>query len=111
MFHKGKIRRKVLFCAADTTLRITAVNKKILKKKVTSQRSLPLVVLVGFEPTQTEPESGVLPLHHKAISFVFLHDSLIVLFQRVQSYGLFLVCANTFKVFLLFLTKIALFSL
>ena len=26
-----------------------------------------LVVLVGFEPTQTEPESGVLPLHHRTI--------------------------------------------
>ncbi len=27
-----------------------------------------VVVLVGFEPTQTEPESGVLPLHHRTIS-------------------------------------------
>ena len=26
------------------------------------------VVLEGFEPSQTEPESGVLPLHHRTIS-------------------------------------------
>lgn len=25
------------------------------------------VVLEGFEPSQTEPESGVLPLHHRTI--------------------------------------------
>lgn len=27
----------------------------------------PLVALEGFEPPQAEPESDVLPLHHKAI--------------------------------------------
>ena len=38
------------------------------KKKVTARVwSLSLVVLVGFEPTQTEPESGVLPSHHRTI--------------------------------------------
>ena len=30
----------------------------------------PLVALEGLEPSQTEPESGVLPLHHKAILYV-----------------------------------------
>ena len=27
----------------------------------------PLVALEGFEPSQAEPESDVLPLHHKAL--------------------------------------------
>lgn len=34
----------------------------------------PLVALEGFEPSQAEPESDVLPLHHKArcLSFTSL---------------------------------------
>lgn len=35
----------------------------------------PLVALEGFEPSQAEPESDVLPLHHKAIFVVNLSGS------------------------------------
>ncbi len=38
------------------------------------------VALEGFEPSQAEPESDVLPLHHKAGWFCF----------TVQRYGVFL---------------------
>ena len=39
----------------------------VSQKESDRKWSLRLVVLVGFEPTQTEPESGVLPLHHRTI--------------------------------------------
>lgn len=45
------------------------------------------VALIGLEPIQTEPESGVLPLHHKAILrarkntfFSFMRALLIIFF-------------------------------
>lgn len=37
-------------------------------KKELSETQLFFVALEGFEPPQAEPESDVLPLHHKAIS-------------------------------------------
>ena len=43
------------------------------------------VVLPGFEPRQTEPKSVVLPLHHKTKCCSL---------KAMQSYGLFLYCAN-----------------
>ncbi len=52
----------------------------------------PLVALEGFEPSQAEPESDVLPLHHKARFIGVL---------RVQSYGIFFICASFFDFFLL----------
>ena len=36
-------------------------------KKVTLLKGHSLVVLEGFEPSQAEPESDVLPLHHRTI--------------------------------------------
>lgn len=49
-------------------------------KKVTSGKVTSLVVLVGFEPTQTEPESGVLPLHHRTIPKC---DAKVLLFSEL----------------------------
>lgn len=49
----------------------------------------PLVALEGFEPSQAEPESDVLPLHHKAIQNVILIGSLAVFVLRVQRYDIF----------------------
>ena len=37
-------------------------------KKVTLLKGHSIVVLEGFEPSQAEPESDVLPLHHRTIS-------------------------------------------
>lgn len=51
-------------------------------KKVTSRKVTSLVVLVGFEPTQTEPESGVLPLHHRTIPKC---DAKVLLFSEPAS--------------------------
>ena len=51
-------------------------------KKVTSCKVTSLVVLVGFEPTQTEPESGVLPLHHRTIPKC---DAKVLLFSEPAS--------------------------
>ena len=51
------------------------------------------VALEGFEPSQAEPESDVLPLHHKAEWL-----GLIALL-RVQSYCFFFILQNFFRVF------------
>lgn len=40
------------------------------------------VVLEGFEPSQTEPESGVLPLHHRTI---FICVAKVILFLEMAS--------------------------
>lgn len=55
------------------------------------------VALERFELPQAEPESDVLPLHHKAICFAF---GLTPFAFALQSYGDFLNCANFLTTFL-----------
>ena len=38
------------------------------KKKISKPEAWKFVAQIGLEPIQTEPESGVLPLHHWAMS-------------------------------------------
>ena len=45
----------------------------------------PLVALEGFEPSQAEPESDVLPLHHKAIFRLALSGSLAAPYRAFAS--------------------------
>ena len=42
------------------------------------------VVLEGFEPSQAEPESDVLPLHHKTLSFLFCGAKLRLIFETAK---------------------------
>lgn len=61
------------------------------------------VALEGFEPPQAEPESDVLPLHHKAIlrSWNYKRSLAFCSVLRVQIYDNNLVWPNFFKRFLL----------
>ena len=56
--------------------------KENCSQLIISQLQFYFVALEGFEPSQAEPESDVLPLHHMAIGVFVL---------RVQSYVLFLI--------------------
>lgn len=64
------------------------------KSRILMIQLFPCVALEGFEPSQAEPESDVLPLHHKAI----------IIGLRVQSYKVCRdspnVLATFFQVFL-----------
>lgn len=54
------------------------IGVRIKKRKELSPLGLSsflCVALEGFEPSQAEPESDVLPLHHKAIQLFFLFVS------------------------------------
>lgn len=47
-----------------------AMSRELIKKKGDSHidaNHLYFVDLLGFEPRQTEPKSGVLPLHHRSV--------------------------------------------
>ena len=55
--------------------------------------ALSCVALEGFEPSQAEPESDVLPLHHKAVWLG------VVSLLRVQSYDHFFTLPNFFQTF------------
>lgn len=48
------------------------------------------VVLEGFEPSQAEPESDVLPLHHKTASFCFCGAKLSFYFETAKQKSTFL---------------------
>ena len=56
--------QKLLIVKIDVKLVILYGQKLFFWKKYVI---LILVALIGLEPIQTEPESAVLPLHHKAI--------------------------------------------
>ena len=47
-----------------------------------------LVALEGFEPSQAEPESEVLPLHHRAIFFDCKGANLFLSFPTIPSVSL-----------------------
>ena len=56
-------------------------------KKIKSQvknLALKIVALEGFEPSQAEPESDVLPLHHKAIFEILLAWLLLFRFDSAK---------------------------
>ena len=44
-----------------------------------------IVALEGFEPSQAEPESDVLPLHHKARLFDIFVSAKIETFFRIRN--------------------------
>ena len=74
-----------------------AVNFGGVENKKWSSNELHFVALERFELPQAEPESDVLPLHHKAICFALGRCPFAF---ALQSYGDFLNCANFFGVFL-----------
>ncbi len=66
------------------------------REKQKSTFSVLFVVLPGFEPRQADPESDVLPLHHRTIGILSLSDEKFTRFarvlffrKRVQKYKLF----------------------
>ncbi len=60
-----------------------------MKKELNlSDLALSFVALEGFEPSQAEPESDVLPLHHKAVLLG------VISLLRVQSYNVFFILQN-----------------
>ncbi len=61
-----------------------------------------LVVLPGFEPRQADPESDVLPLHHRTMSIVNVEKTLFLSQNRVQKYKVFQYLQNIFATFLYF---------
>ncbi len=73
-----------------------AVNFGGVENKKWSSNELHFVALERFELPQAEPESDVLPLHHKAICFALGRCPFAF---ALQSYGDFLNCANFFGVF------------
>ncbi len=65
-----------------------------MKKELNlSDLALSFVALEGFEPSQAEPESDVLPLHHKAVLLG------VISLLRVQSYNVFFYSAKFFDTF------------
>lgn len=73
-----------------------AVNFGGMENKKWSSNELHFVALERFELPQAEPESDVLPLHHKAICFALGRCPFAF---ALQSYGDFLNCANFLEFF------------